>query len=83
MITRCPECNRTLARTTGMIEEAPVLGCRNCAVFYVEGLDQVVRGGPGLLDTLRLLAAKLKDAKATENLAMESPIGGRLWEAIS
>jgi hypothetical protein len=82
MITRCTNCNRSLAESSTMIEgDGTVQCCRNCNLFWVKGLDRACKGGPGLLDTLRALAGELKQQKASEEMLQSNRPG--LWESVA
>lgn len=79
-LTNCPDCRCRLVRSTTMVEGATVLCCRGCGVFWVEGCDQAVQAGPGLRDTLALLAGNVKASQTADDAVRDTPWSDPRWD---
>ena len=86
----CPRCYGKLriakgggGLSAGMPEGTVVLGCLHCRQFMVEGSGQWVGGGAELMESLRILAVKVKQERDTMKAIMESPIEDPRWEDVS
>jgi hypothetical protein len=84
----CPRCQQLLRRSDngaglseGMPEGTVVLGCLNCRQFTIEGSGKWVGAGDGFRESLRILAAQVKQERDTQKAIMTSDINDPRWEA--
>lgn len=81
-MTHCPICKHRLIRTETFIERSVIFRCVPCNRFLVEGSDQWIDAGPGLRDTLTMLASNMKHDQAVVKEVMESSIDDPRWERM-
>jgi hypothetical protein len=81
-MTHCPVCHARLIRSTTFIEGSAIYRCVSCNRFLVEGSDQWVDAGPGLRDTLALIAGNVKHDQSVHEQIMTSDISDRRWERM-
>ncbi len=82
-MTHCPTCHAKLIRSTTFIGDGTaLLRCVPCNRFLVEGSDQWVDAGPGLRDTLALIARNVKHDEDTWKAVRDSSINDPRWDAI-
>ena len=82
-LIHCPRCQARLIRSTTFLEGGmPLIRCVPCNRFLVEGSDQWIDAGPGLRDTLNLIAGNVKHDKEAVKAVMESDWSDPRWDLV-
>jgi NMD protein affecting ribosome stability and mRNA decay len=86
---KCPDCQRRASEikggqgiAAGLPDDITVLVCRNCRAASIVGADKWIDLGPGLFDTLLLLAEKVKGHKIATARIKEDDWDDPAWTTV-
>jgi predicted metal-binding protein len=78
-----PTCQHSHATaSTALVQDHTVWLCRECRSVRLDGSDQWLSGGSGVIDQLRRMAGQVDQARSNEQEMMTSDISDPRWTRL-